>query len=159
MSRELCSRFLSSLELWRDTQRIGVSAFSVLASALEECAAAKNWGNRKKALSDYGVDTSFIDAPQLEAEEQAGALLRAETALCSLHDALRGLQGCYQSMEQMHMNFFRVSEMDSDIPLSSVELIKEKLSICIDMYRTEWQVLIPRCCYNTSSIRLWRFCY
>ena len=143
MSRDLCKDFLATLELWRDTQRTGVSAFSVLASALEEFAAAKNWEHRKKALSDYGVDTSFIDVRQLEAEEQAGALLRAETALCSLHDALQGLQGCYQSMEQIHAKFTRVSDIDKDIRLSSAKLIEEKLSICIEMYRTEWQVTLP----------------
>ena len=142
MSRDICHRFLSALELWRDTQRAGNSAFSVLSSALEEFAAAKNWQSREKALLDYGVDTSFMDVRQLEAEEQAGALLRAETALCSLYEALQGLQTCYQNMEQMYLNFTRVSDTDCDIRLSSAELVKEKLSICIDMYHTELQVII-----------------
>jgi hypothetical protein len=150
MSRDICNRFLSALELWRDTQRTGVSAFNVLASALEEFAAAKNWQRREKALSDYGVDTSFMDVRQWEAEEQAGALLRAETALCNLHEALQGLQTCYHSMEQMHLNFTRVSEADCDICLSEAELIKERLSVCLGMYRTELEVVLDVRCCNLS---------
>ena len=130
--KDWCARFLATLELWRDTQRLGKTAMKEFSSALEMYAAAKNsWKHKRETLIQFGVDTSFLEVRLLETQEQAGELLRAEKDLCRLREFLKVFQACCDDMDQLQSCLAQVPGAQS---------VSAKVSECIQMYRTECEV-------------------
>jgi hypothetical protein len=130
--KEILIQFLSVLELWRDTQRQGKKALEHFSTALESYAYAKeNWRHKEEGLSEYGVDTAFLDVNSFQAQDQASELLRAEQELCILRESMKKFQTCCEDMDKLWGRLQKAPHTFKFV---------DRLPACIEMYRIECEV-------------------
>ena len=126
---EIVRKFLGVMELWRDTQRESKTAFLELVAGLDLYSSSRR--NLDERLLEYGVETSFMDSRRRQTQEKAAGLLRAESELCRLNDALKVLQHCCEAMEGLRSLIAELQDSES---------LYRRVSECTSMYRTEFQV-------------------
>ena len=137
--KDLYRDILSSLEVWRENQRLGVACLAQISVSLEEFASARNsWEKKKTALDEFGVDTSLINVEKWQQEERSSSIIEVETQLCKCRELLKNQHQCVKEFEKSKL---ALEEQNATKPSTELSHILELTQNCFDMYKMEYKVI------------------